>query len=104
MRAPERVFTPLSDCSATCCCSAVLAATMMAQAKPGATASASVSGQVSILERAGETTEDLGNVVVFLEPAVAPARAQKLTLTNTVMALQSRQFSPRVRVVTEGSK
>jgi plastocyanin len=63
-----------------------------------------VSGQVSIVERAGETTEDLGNVVVFLEPAVAPARAQKLAPTNTVMALQSRQFSPRVRVVTEGSK
>jgi plastocyanin len=81
---------------------AVLAGTMMAQAKTGATTS--VSGQVSILERAGETTEDLGNVVVFLEPAVAPARPQKLAPTNTVIALQSRQFSPRVRVVTEGSK
>jgi plastocyanin len=83
---------------------AVLAGTMMAQAKAGASATVSVSGQVSILERAGETTEDLGNVVVFLEPAVAPARPQKLAPTNTVMALQSRQFSPRVRVVTEGSK
>ena len=77
---------------------------MMAQAKAGATATASVSGQVSILERAGETTEDLGNVVVFLEPALTPSRPQKLAPTNTVMALQSRQFSPRVRVVTEGSK
>ena len=70
----------------------------------GGQAGVTVSGQVSILERAGETTEDLGNVVVFLEPAVLPARAPKLTPTNTVIALQSRQFSPRVRVVTEGSK
>lgn len=66
---------------------------------------ASVSGQVSIQERAGEVTEDIQNVVVFLEPVVAPtARAPKLTATNTSIALQSRQFSPRVRVITEGSK
>jgi plastocyanin len=66
---------------------------------------ASVSGQVSIKERAGEVTEDIQNVVVFLEPVVAStARAPKLAPTNTTIALQSRQFSPRVRVVTEGSK
>ena len=64
----------------------------------------SVSGRVSIQERPGEVTEDIQNVVVFLEPLVAPARPQRLAATNTNIALQSRQFSPRVRVITEGSK
>jgi plastocyanin len=78
--------------------SAVLAGTIGAQ---GTTA---VSGQVTILERPGETTEDLGNVVVFLEPVSTSARTRAPAPTNTVIALQSRQFSPRVRVVMEGSK
>ena len=69
-----------------------------------AQATASVSGQVTILERPGEVTEDLGNVVVYLEPAGTPRRAQSAAPTNTVIALQSRQFSPRVRVITEGSR
>lgn len=67
----------------------------------------SVSGQVTILERPGEATEDIQNVVVYLEPVGAPPaspRTPKLTPTNTTVALQSRQFSPRVRVITEGSK
>lgn len=64
----------------------------------------SISGQVSIAERPGETTEDLGNVVVFLEPVGAAARARALASTNTDIALDKRQFSPRVRIVTEGSK
>jgi plastocyanin len=63
-----------------------------------------VRGQVTILERRGETTEDFDNVVVFLEPVGATARAPASDVTNTVIALQSRQFSPRVRVVMEGSK
>jgi plastocyanin len=66
-------------------------------------AQASVSGQVAILERPGEETEDLANVVIFLEPVTA-ARGKAPVPTNTVMALEKRQFSPRVRVVTEGSK
>lgn len=78
---------------------AVLAGTVAAQA------TTTVSGQVTLVERPGETTEDLGNAVVFLEPAAAASsRARSLTPTNTVIALQSRQFSPRVRVVLEGSK
>lgn len=77
---------------------AVLASTV------GAQGTTSVSGQVTILERPGETTEDLGNVVVFLEPASASSRARPPAPTNTVIQLQSRQFSPRVRVVMEGSK
>jgi len=80
---------------------AVLAVSAAAVA---AQTTASVSGQVTILERPGETTEDLGNVVVFLEPVGASTRARVPGPTNTVIALDKRQFSPRVRVVTEGSK
>jgi len=62
---------------------------------------ATVSGQLTILERPGEPTEDLENAVVFLEPvATASVRTSP---TKVVMALEKRQFSPRVRVVTEGS-
>jgi plastocyanin len=44
-------------------------------------------------------------VVVFLEPVGAGAASRPRTAaTNTVMALEKRQFSPRVRVITEGSK
>jgi plastocyanin len=65
---------------------------------------ASVSGQVTIQEREGEVTEDIQNVVVFLEPVGAPAsKAPKVAAMKTTIALQSRQFSPRVRVITEGS-
>jgi len=65
-----------------------------------------VGGRVSILERPGDVTEDLQNVVVYLEPMDAPSRPSSVAAVpgNTVIALQSRQFSPRVRVVTRGSR
>ncbi|HYC50623.1 MAG TPA: hypothetical protein VEB19_05870, partial [Gemmatimonadaceae bacterium] len=65
-----------------------------------------VAGRVTIVERPGEVTEDLQNVVVFLEPVGERTRvaASSMAPTNTVIALQSRQFSPRVRVVTQGSR
>ena len=66
---------------------------------------AKVSGQVTILERTGEVTEDLQNVVVFLKPARTDSvLIAGRNITNSVIALQSRQFSPRVRVVVEGSR
>ena len=77
---------------------AVFAGTLKAQ---GTT---SVSGRVTIIERPGEVTEDLGNVVLFLEPVGAPARLRPPPVTNTVITLHRRQFQPRVRVVTQGSK
>jgi plastocyanin len=61
-----------------------------------------VSGQVSIIERPGESTEDLGNTVIYLE--APPAMRPKLQPTKETIALQSRQFSPHVRVVPQGSK
>ena len=61
-----------------------------------------VSGQISILERPGEQTEDLGNTVVYLDsPAPAKGRLQPL---NESFALQSRLFAPHVKIVPAGSK
>jgi plastocyanin len=64
----------------------------------------SVSGQVTIRERPGDRTEDLGNVVVYLTPAASQPRELLTERENTVIALQSRQFSPRVRVIAAGSR
>jgi len=66
------------------------------------TSSGSISGQVTILERPGESTEDLGDVVVYLDGANT-AKAH-LAPTNTAMELTRRQFAPRVRVVSAGSR
>lgn len=91
---------PFSALSVIAALAAVLTSTVAAQSPT------KVSGQVTILERPGETTEDLGNVVVSLEPTSASARVRPPVTSpiNTAIVLQSRQFSPRVRVVTEGSK
>jgi plastocyanin len=74
---------------------AVLASTLQGQGV--------VTGQVSILERPGEVSEDLANTVVFLEPVTA-GKGKAPSPTNTTIALEKRQFSPRVRVIVEGSK
>jgi hypothetical protein len=61
-----------------------------------------VSGQVSIIERPGEQTEDLGNAVVYLDlPAGMKAKPAP---TNEAILLQSRQFASHVRIVPQGSK
>jgi plastocyanin len=80
---------------------AALTATLVATSEGGAQA---VSGRVTILERQGEVTEDLQNVVVYLEATGTPPRSQASTPANSVIALQSRQFSPRVRVIVQGSR
>ena len=68
-----------------------------------AAAQGTVSGQVSIQERPGDVTEDLANVVVFLEPVAPNPRSQVKGSTKATMALDKRQFSPRVTVVLTGS-
>jgi len=80
----------------------VLSIAVVCAAAPALHAQGAVTGQVTISERPGETTEDLANAVIYLEPASGPKL--KTTATNTSIALQDRQFAPRVRVVTEGSK
>ncbi len=69
---------------------------------PVVRAQGAVTGQVSLLERPGETSEDLQDVIVWLEPA-AGARF-KMSPTAMTVQLQGRQFAPRIRAVTEGSK
>ena len=61
-----------------------------------------VSGQVSIVERPGEQTEDLANTVVYLE--VPAGQKVRISPANEQMALQARQFAPHVRVIPQGSK
>jgi plastocyanin len=62
---------------------------------------AAVAGQVTILERSGQSTNDLANAVVYLEPS--SPRGAPLAATPTSILMESRQFVPRVRVVTVGS-
>ena len=87
-----RVITRVSCVAAAV---AVLASTLQGQGV--------VSGQVAILERPGEVSEDLANTVVFLEP-VTTGKTKAPSPTNTTIALEKRQFSPRVRVIVEGSR
>jgi plastocyanin len=60
-----------------------------------------VTGQVTILERSGQSTSDLSNAVVYLEPS--SPRGGPLAVTPSSILMESRQFVPRVRVVTVGS-
>jgi plastocyanin len=71
-------------------------------APPAILAQGSVAGQVSILERDREATLDLGNAIIYLEP-VTPSKT-KLKELRSLIALQSRAFQPRVRVVPLGSR
>lgn len=59
-----------------------------------------VAGRVTIQERSGETTTDLANTVIYLTPKNGTPRFAE---TKTQMAMNGRQFAPRVRVVTTGS-
>jgi plastocyanin len=81
----------------------VVLASAMALTAPVRLAGAqgAVSGQVSITERPGTRTTDLADAVVWLEPkggggTTAHSRAQ--------IVMESREFVPRVRVVSTGSE
>jgi plastocyanin len=65
-----------------------------------AAAQASVTGRVMITEKAGEKTSDIGNTVIYLEPK---SGAAKTAPAKATMAINGRNFAPRVRVVTPGS-
>src|SRR5689334_15056130 len=66
-----------------------------------AAAQGPVSGQISIIERPGEQTQDMNNTVVYLE---TPVPLKMSVNTVETMALQARQFAPHVRVVPQGTK
>lgn len=77
----------------------LLALAVVAAGVPGL-AQGTVSGRVSIQEKSGQKTSDYANTVIYLEPRagtphVAPSKVQ--------MAINGRNFAPRVRVVTTGS-
>ena len=80
-----------------------LVALLMLAAGVAGTASAqgAVRGQVSIAERPGEISMDLGSSVIYLQPVV-PIK-QKKSEARTQMAMQGRQFAPRVAVIPAGS-
>lgn len=63
-------------------------------------AQGAVSGRVAMQEKPGETTKDFDATVVYLMPKGAPSRFAE---TKAQMAMNGRQFAPRVRVVTTGS-
>jgi plastocyanin len=61
-----------------------------------------VSGRVTILEKPGLVATDVGSTVIFLEPTT---HGKGTTGAMDVqIAMQSKQFVPRVRVVTTGSR
>lgn len=55
-----------------------------------------------MLERPGETTTDIANTVIYLLPKGQSRVATKEQRTQ--VAMNGRQFQPRVRVVTPGTK
>ncbi len=61
-----------------------------------------VSGRITILEEPGKVATDVGSTVIFLEP-IAGGKGMAGT-ADVHIAMQSKQFVPRVRVVTAGSR
>ena len=80
--------------------SAVLAAVLTTDLTTAAYAQGTVSGRVSIQEKPGEKTSDFASAVVYLEPKAGGAKAGE---AKAQMAINGRNFAPRVRVVTVGS-
>ena len=64
-------------------------------------AQGAVSGRVSIQERAGQTASDYGNTVIYLQPR--GDRKLRAPDVKVPIAMNARQFSPHVRVVSLGS-
>lgn len=65
-------------------------------------AQGTVTGRVTLQERPGEQSTDLGNTIIYLVPTdTARARTRPM---NTSIAMNGRAFVPRVRVVTLGSR
>jgi plastocyanin len=78
----------------------LVAFTAVLAAAPPAFAQGAVSGRVAMQEKSGETTKDFDGTVVYLVPKTGTA---KFAETKAQMAMNGRQFAPRVRVVTTGS-
>ena len=70
--------------------------------QPRAPDGVAVSGRIMILENPGVVATDVGSTVIFLEPT--GAGKGMVGTTDVQIAMQSKQFLPRVRVVTTGSR
>jgi plastocyanin len=84
----------------------VTAATLLSATRSGATldsgtGTVSVSGRITILERAGDRTIDLPDAVVWLESPTTQRRSAPPTRAE--IGMESKRFIPRVRVVPLGS-
>lgn len=81
---------------------AVMLLGALALGAPVARAQGAVEGRVTITEREGERTEDLGNTIIYL---VRQGGARvRLQSADATIAMNGRSFVPRVRVVPVGSK
>lgn len=80
---------------------ALLLAVLAGAAMPAA-AQGTVSGRIAITERPGERTTDIANTVIYLVPAEGASADVKAA--DQSIAMQERTFTPRVRVVTPGSR
>lgn len=78
----------------------VIGITAMFAAQHPLLSQGTVAGRVAMQEKPGETTKDFDGTVVYLLSKGAPARFAE---TKAQMAMNGRQFAPRVRVVTTGS-
>ena len=78
----------------------VAAASLAAVGVAELSAQGTVAGRISIQEKPGEKTTDFANTVVYLEPKGGPAKASE---AKAQMAINGRNFAPRVRVVPVGS-
>jgi len=65
-------------------------------------AQGAVTGRVTIQERPGEPTTDLGNTVIYL--VRTDSASPRVRATQASIAMNGRAFVPRVRVVTPGSR
>ena len=79
----------------------VSAVSVVAQ-RPNTPEEFAVSGRITILENPGVVATDVGSTVIFLEP-VAAGKGTAAPMAVQI-AMQSKQFVPRVRVVTTGSR
>ena len=79
-----------------------LGAVSVAAQQPRALDAVAVSGRITILEQPGKVATDVGSTVIFLEPTAAGKGT--VGATDVQIAMQSKQFVPRVRVVTTGSR
>ena len=70
--------------------------------QPRAPDGVAVSGRITILDKPGKVATDVGNTVIFLVQTDGGKGA--VEATDVQIAMQSKQFVPRVRVVTTGSR